>query len=130
MRKALASCIGALCVVALCAVVWLVPVFATTQTVTGQVVDLVCYARNKANTGLDHDDGRACAMACVKWEGNPVGIVTAAGKVYQFAGDLVANNNTKAAPLLAHTVTVTGDVTEKDGMTMLAANAGDVKVIK
>jgi hypothetical protein len=32
------------------------------------------------------------------------------------------------APLLAHTVT--GDVTEKDGMTMLAANATDVKVIK
>jgi hypothetical protein len=42
----------------------------------------------------------------------------------------VANNNTKAAPLLAHTVAVTGDATEKDGMTMLAANASDVKVIK
>jgi hypothetical protein len=130
MHRPVALGIGALCVVALCAVVWLVPVLATSQTVTGQVVDLVCYARNKTNTGLDHDDGRACAMACVKWEGNPVGIVTADGKVYQFAGDLVANNNTKAVPLLAHTVTVTGDVTEKDGMTMLAANAGDVKVIK
>lgn len=101
---------------------------ATTQTVTGQVVDLVCYARNNANTGLDHEDARVCAIACVKWEGNPVGIVATDGKVYQFAGGLVANNNAKIAPHLAHTVTVTGDVTEKDGMTMLAAN--DVMMVK
>jgi hypothetical protein len=130
MRKSVAVLIGGLCVVALCVVAWRVPAFAMSQTVTGQVVDLVCYARNKANTGLDHDDGRACAMACVKWEGNPVGLVTADGKLYQFAGDLVANNNTKAVPFLSHTVTVTGDVTDKDGMMMLAANASDVKVIK
>jgi len=37
-----------------------------TETVTGKVVDLVCYARNKANTELDHDDGRVCAIACIK----------------------------------------------------------------
>jgi hypothetical protein len=36
----------------------------------------------------------------------------------------------RPAALLAHTVTVTGDVTEKDGMTMLSASAGDVKMIK
>jgi hypothetical protein len=125
MRKSAAAMIGVLCVAA-----WFVPAFAKTETVTGQVIDLVCYARNKANTGLDHEDARACAMACVKWEGNPVGLVTADGKVYQFAGGLVADNNAKAVPLLAHTVTVTGDVAEKDGMTMLTANAGDVKVIK
>lgn len=100
----------------------------TTQTVTGQVVDLVCYARNNANTGLDHEDARVCAIACVKWEGNPVGIVATDGKVYQFAGGLVANNNAKIAPHLAHTVTVTGEVTEKDGMMMLAAN--DVTIVK
>ena len=101
---------------------------AKTETVTGQVVDLVCYAKNSANTGLDHDDGRVCAIACVKWEGNPVGIVATDGKVYQFAGGLVANNNAKIAPHLAHTVTVTGDVTEKDGMMMLSAN--DVTMVK
>ena len=66
--------------------------------------------------------GRVCAIACVKWEGNPVGIVTADGKVYQFTGGLTANNNAKIVPHLAHTVTVTGDVTEKDGMAMLSAN--------
>ena len=128
MRRSVAALVGVLAVGGVAA--WIVPASATQATVTGQVVDLVCYARNKANTGLDHDDGRACAMACVKWEGNPVGIVTADGKVYQLTGDITANNNTKVAPLLAKTVTVTGDVSEKDGMTMLSANATDVKVIK
>src|SRR5439155_10621057 len=99
-----------------------------TETVTGKVVDLVCYARNKANTELDHDDGRVCAIACVKWEGNPVGIVAADGKVYQFTGGLTANNNAKIVPHLAHTVTVTGDVTEKDGMMMLSSN--EVTMVK
>jgi len=127
MRRAVAPLVFVVAVAGV--VAWIVPASATTATVTGQVVDLVCYARNKANTGLDHDDGRACAMACVKWEGNPVGIVAADGKVYQFAGDIVANNNAKVAPLLAKTITVTGDVTEKDGMTMLSAKATDAKVI-
>ena len=93
-----------------------------TRTVTGQVVCLVCYARNNANTGVDHDSGRVCAQACVKWEGNPVGVVATDGKVYQFAGGLVANNNAKAAQHLAHKVSVTGDVYEKDGMTMIRAD--------
>lgn len=92
------------------------------RTVSGQVVCLVCYARNNANTGVDHDTGRVCAQACVKWEGNPVGIVATDGKVYQFAGGLVANNNAVAAQHLAHTVSVTGEVYEKDGMTMIRAD--------
>jgi hypothetical protein len=93
-----------------------------TRTVTGQVVCLVCYARNNANVGSDHDSGRVCAEACVKGEGNPVGIVATDGKVYQFAGGLVANNNAKAAQHVAHKVTVTGEVYEKDGMTMIRAD--------
>ena len=92
------------------------------RTVTGQVVCLVCYARNNANTGVDHDSGRVCAQACVKWEGNPVGIVATDGKVYQFTGGLVADNNAKASPHLAHKVTVTGEVFQKDGMTMIRAD--------
>jgi len=93
-----------------------------TETVTGKVVDLVCYAKNKANTELDHDDGRVCAIACIKWEGNPAGIVTADGKAYQLAGGLVARNNAEISKHIAHTVTITGNVYEKDGMTMLAAD--------
>ena len=123
MRKLIAVLVGGLSVTA-CGT----SALAKTETVTGQVVDLVCYAKNNANTGLDHDDGRVCAIACVKWEGNPVGIVAGDGKVYQFAGGLVANNNAKIVPHLSHTVTVTGDVTEKDGMMMLSAN--DVTMVK
>ena len=123
MRKLVALLVGGLFVAACSS-----PVFAKTETVTGQVVDLVCYARNSANTGLDHEDARVCAIACVKWEGNPVGIVATDGKVYQLAGGIVANNNTKIAPHLAHTVTATGEVYEKDGMLMLSAN--DVTMVK
>jgi len=92
------------------------------QTITGQVVCLVCYARNQANTGADHDSGRMCAQACVKWEGNPAGIVAGDGKVYQLAGAVVANNNAKVLPYIARKATVAGDVYEKDGMTMIRAD--------
>jgi hypothetical protein len=92
------------------------------RTVTGEVVCLVCYARNKANTGADHDSGRMCAHACIRWEGNPAGVVATDGKVYQLAGGVVANNNVKVLPHIAHTVSVTGDVYEKDGMPMIRAD--------
>lgn len=95
---------------------------AQTRTVTGQLVCLVCYARNKANTGADHDDGRMCAQACTKWEGNPAGVLTSDGKVYQLAGGVVANNNAKILPHIARRVSVTGEVYEKDGMTMIRAD--------
>jgi hypothetical protein len=114
--------VAGLLIVGLCLVASPAPTWAAQETVTGKVVCLVCYARNKANTELDHDDGRLCAIACVKWEGNPVGLVTADGKVYQFTGGLTANNNAKIAPHLAHTVTVTGEVSVKDGMMMLSAS--------
>lgn len=92
------------------------------RTVTGKVVCLVCYARNNANTGHDHDSGRVCDIACVKWEGNPVGLVASDGKVYQLTGGLTANNNAGASKYLAQTVSITGEVLEKDGMTLLRAD--------
>jgi hypothetical protein len=96
-----------------------------TRTITGQIVCLVCYARNKANTGADHDDGRMCAQACIKWEGNPAGVLTSDGTVYQLAGAVVANNNAKIAPHIARRISVTGEVYEKDGMKMIKAD--DIK---
>jgi hypothetical protein len=99
-----------------------------TETVTGQVVDLYCYSRDNKATGMDHRDGRECALACVKWEGQPVGLVTTDGKVYQLAGDLVAHNNAKVAPHLTHTVTVTGDVVDHDGMQTIVAS--DLTMVK
>jgi len=92
---------------------------AESKTVTGEVVSLSCYFSNKKNVGKA---GLLCALATVKYEGNPVGIVAADGSVYQLEGGLTANNNAKSVPLLSHTVTVTGDVTEKAGMMMLKAD--------
>ena len=90
-----------------------------TRTITGQVVCLVCYARNQANTGADHDSGRRCAQACIKWEGNPAGIVAGDGTVYQLAGGVVANNNAKVLSSIARKATVTGEVVHENGMTMI-----------
>jgi hypothetical protein len=95
---------------------------AGTRTITGQVVCLVCYARNNANIGADHDSGKVCAQACIKWEGNPAGIVAADGKVYQLTGGVVANNNAKVLPHIARKAMVTGEVYDKDGMTMIRAD--------
>src|SRR5262245_13773036 len=103
---------------AVCVLSWTTTALAKTETVTGKVVDLFCYqAESKINDGMDHvragasaQEGRECAWACAKWEAQPVGILTADGKLYQLAGGLVANNNEKIAPHVSHTVTITGDV--------------------
>jgi hypothetical protein len=124
MRKHLV----ALLLVALCLLsigTWTAPLFAATETVTGEVVSLSCYFQNKKNVGKA---GLLCAQATVKYEGNPVGIVTSDGKVYQLAGGLVANNNAKLVPLLSHKVSVTGEVSKKAGMMVISADeAKDVK---
>jgi hypothetical protein len=101
---------------------------AKTETITGKVIDLYCYSRDNKATGMDHRDGKECALACVKWEGQPVGLLTADGKVYQLAGDLVAHNNAKVVPHLTHTVTVTGDVVDRDGI--MTITASDLTMVK
>jgi hypothetical protein len=95
------------------------PAFAATETVTGEVVSLSCYFQNKKNVGKA---GLLCAEATVKYEGNPVGLVTADGKVYQLAGALVADNNARVVPLLSHIVTVTGEVSRKAGVMVISAD--------
>lgn len=102
------------------------PAAASTETVTGEVISLSCYFQNPANIG---SAGHVCALATVKYEGNPVGLLTADGKVYQMAGGLVANNNAKMVPFLGHTVTITGDVSEARGH-ILMITAADAKLIK
>jgi hypothetical protein len=118
MRKFIAVLIVGLCVGA--------SAFAKTDTVTGEVISLSCYFQNKANVG---NAGMVCALATVKYEGNPVGLLTADGTVYQLAGGLVANNNAKMVPYLSHTVTITGDVSETKEH-MLVITAADAKLIK
>lgn len=92
---------------------------AETQTLTGEVISVWCYVQNKQNVGRA---GSLCALADVKWEGNPPGILTADGKVYQLAGPIVADNNAKVVPQLGHTVSVTGTVVEKNGIRVLSTS--------
>jgi hypothetical protein len=102
-----------------------VMVFAKTETVTGEVISLSCYFQNKANIG---QAGMLCAIATVKWEGNPAGILTRDGKVYQITGELAAHNNARLVPLIGRLVTITGEVYEKRGSPMIAA--ADAQVVK
>jgi hypothetical protein len=99
-----------------------VSLVAATETLTGEVISLSCYMNDKTNIGRK---GATCALATVKWEGNPAGILTAEGKVYQIAGGLTKNNNEKLWPVLSHTVTITGDVSPQEGMPTITAD--DVK---
>jgi hypothetical protein len=121
MRMAIAAFLVSLCIGACTA-----PAFAKTETVTGEVISLSCYFQNKANVGAA---GMVCATATVKYEGNPVGLLTSDGTVYQLAGSLVANNNAKMVPFLGHTVTITGDVSEARGHVMVITG-NDAKLVK
>ena len=137
MPKSVALIVGALCVLESASCGWTAPLYAKTETVTGQVIDLACYAMDKGDVGMDHKTqggatrpnvGLACAYSCVRWQGMPAGLLTSDGKLYQIVGGLAANSNAKIAPYLTRTVTITGEVTRKDVVTLIAADA--VKVVK
>ena len=96
--------------------------FAENKTVTGKLVDLSCYGQDKENTGNVHKGkGYNCGKACAR-EGFPVGLLTSDGKVYQITGELAAHANAKLVPHIAENATITGDVTEKGGITMITAS--------
>ena len=101
------------------------PTFAKTETVKGQIIDGACYKMDKSNVGLDHKmpkgDTKDCAVICAK-AGHPMSLLTSDGKVYEITGGLAADNNAKIVAHVAHTVEVTGDVTEKDGKMLIAAD--------
>jgi type 1 fimbria pilin len=113
------------------AVVMAVPVFAKTETITGQIVDQTCYMKDKANNGANHTmSGKEvadCAAACVK-KGAPLALLTSDGKVYTIGGAVAADTNAKLIPHISHTVELTGDVTEKDGKMMIASDS--VKMLR
>jgi len=120
MGKVFAGCVVAAFVVTLGA-----PAFAATETVKGQIVDQTCYTKDKANTGKDHkmpQDVTDCAVARAK-KGAPLAVLTPEGQLYQITGGLAADMNAKLVPHVSHTVEITGDVTEKDGKKMIAADS-------
>jgi len=136
MRASNAVFPGVLCVVISVALTGAVRAQTeTTQTVTGKVIDLFCYdPKSGENSGMDHkaigaagQEGRECAMACARWEGQPVGLLKDDGTIYQLAGGLVANNNEKVWPHMTEIVTITGAVAEDHGIMKLTA--GDLKVV-
>ena len=81
-------------------------------TITGELVDTACAL--KKGEGGKGDAHAACAMACAK-RGQAQGILTSDAMYNVAAGDYTANNNAKLLDFVAKKVTVTGEVTEKDG---------------
>ena len=92
-----------------------------TSTVTGEVLDMACYMKSGA-----HGDGhKDCASMCING-GSPMGILTSDNKVYL----LVANHDkadayAEAKKHAGEQVTVTGTVSERNGMNAIIAD--DVK---
>ena len=89
------------------------------KTVTGEIVDLMCYLDHNAS-GEKH---AACASKCIKG-GGPVGIVSD-GKSYILIGDHKPMND-ELADLAGKTITVKGKLAERSGMSMIE-NAEIVK---
>ncbi len=97
------------------AVAMAVPALAADVTITGEVVDIAC-ATSKGEGGRG-DGHAACALSCAK-RGQPVGVLTD-DAIYEVTGDFAANNNAKLLDFIAKVVTVTGEITEQDGKTLL-----------
>lgn len=82
------------------------------ETITGEVVDLMCYLDHGAK-GEKH---KGCAEKCIK-SGGPVGLLSG-DKLYLVIGDHKPMNDVLAAKA-AQTVTLKGKVVERNGMKMI-----------
>ena len=89
------------------------------KSVTGEVVDLMCYIDH----GAMGDKHSACGSKCIKG-GGPVGIVEN-GKAYLVVGEHKPIND-ELAESCGKTVTIKGKVAERGGVVMLE-NAEVVK---
>ena len=84
-----------------------------TQTIKGEVVDLMCYLDH----GAKGDKHKGCASKCIKG-GGPVGLLTSDDKLYLVVGDHKPINDTLGEKA-AQTVTLKGKVVERNGMKMI-----------
>ena len=84
-----------------------------TETIKGEVVDLMCYLDHGAK-GEKH---KGCAAKCIK-SGGPVGLLTAGGQLYLVIGEHKPIND-ELADKAAETVTLKGKVVERNGMRMI-----------
>jgi hypothetical protein len=85
----------------------------TSKTVTGEVVDMMCYVDHNA-VGEKH--GQSCGAKCIK-SGGPVGIVSD-GKAYLVVGEHKPMND-QLAEYCGKTITVKGKMAERGGVAML-----------
>ena len=92
---------------------------ASDKTLTGEIVDLMCYADHKA-TGEAH---AKCATTCIKG-GGPVAILSD-GKAYLVVGDHKPMND-QLAEYAGKTITLKGKLASNGGIPMLE-NAEIVK---
>jgi hypothetical protein len=92
-------------------------------SVTGEVVDLVCYIDHNAYSGTDpkHVD---CAKKCINL-GLPVGLKGNDGKTYLLIGEHKPINS-ELASLAAKTITVKGKLVSRDGFNMIE----NVEIVK
>ena len=93
---------------------------ATGKTVTGEVVDMMCYVDHNA-VGEKH--GQSCGAKCIKG-GGPVGIVSD-GKAYLVVGEHKPIND-ELAEYCGKNITVKGKIAERGGIAMIE-NAEVVK---
>ena len=102
---------------------------AAPTTVTGVLVDKACYTKDKANTTNEHKGmGTTCAQDCAK-KGQPVALVTSTGEVYTVTGEVAADNNAKLVPHMAHTMALTGEVTDVKGVKSISVAAAGLKMV-
>lgn len=85
---------------------------AQTQTIKGEVVDLMCYLDHGAK-GEKH---KGCASKCIS-SGGPVGLLSG-DQLYLVIGDHKPINDVLAEKA-AQTVTLKGKIVERNGMKMI-----------
>ena len=83
------------------------------KSVTGEVVDLMCYLDHGAK-GEKH---AKCAEKCIK-SGGPVGLLTKDDQLYLVVGDHEPMNEALASHA-GKIVTLTGKVVERNGVKMI-----------
>src|SRR5256712_3134006 len=93
---------------------------AAEKTVTGEIVDMMCYVDHNA---IGESHGQSCGAKCIK-SGGPVGIVSD-GKAYLVVGEHKPVND-QLAEYCGKTVTLKGKGAERGGIALLE-NAEIVK---
>ena len=93
---------------------------AAEKTVTGEVVDMMCYVDHNA---MGDSHGQSCGAKCIK-NGGPVGIVEN-GKAYIVVGEHKPMND-QLADSCGKTITLKGKFVERGGIALLE-NAEIVK---